>query len=306
MPLKIVFMGTPEFSVPTLSALVKNNFNIVNVYTQPPKKSKRGQKVNVSPVEEFCKKNSLNFRNPQNLNNEEELKIFKKLSPDLVVVVAYGQIISKSFLDVAKFGFINIHASLLPKWRGAAPIQRGLMNGDRKLGISIMKIEEKLDSGPVLVLKELEIDKHNTFGEVEKKLSIMGADLLLESLKIIEDGSSKFINQLHSEATYAKKIDKKETKINWNLDANKVLSHIHSLSPNPGAWFVYEKERFKVFKAKTSTEQARPGFILDDNLTIGCKVNSIQILELQRQGKSKQSTKEFLLGNKIAKNSILV
>ena len=134
----------------------------------------------------------------------------------------------------------------------------------------------------------------------------MGADLLLESLKIIEDGSSKFINQLHSEATYAKKIDKKETKINWNLDANKVLSHIHSLSPNPGAWFVYEKERFKVFKAKTSTEQARPGFILDDNLTIGCKVNSIQILELQRQGKSKQSTKEFLLGNKIAKNSILV
>ena len=306
MPLKIVFMGTPEFSVPTLSALVKNNFNIVNVYTQPPKKSKRGQKVNASPVEEFCKKNSLNFRNPQNLNNEEELKIFKKLSPDLVVVVAYGQIISKSFLDVAKFGFINIHASLLPKWRGAAPIQRGLMNGDRKLGISIMKIEEKLDSGPVLVLKELEIDKHNTFGEVEKKLSIMGADLLLESLKIIEDGSSKFINQLHSEATYAKKIDKKETKINWNLDANKVLSHIHSLSPNPGAWFVYEKERFKVFKAKTSTEQARPGFILDDNLTIGCKVNSIQILELQRQGKSKQSTKEFLLGNKIVKNSILV
>ena len=306
MPLKIVFMGTPEFSVPTLSALVKNNFNIVNVYTQPPKKSKRGQKVNASPVEEFCKKNSLNFRNPQNLNNEEELKIFKKLSPDLVVVVAYGQIISKSFLDVAKFGFINIHASLLPKWRGAAPIQRGLMNGDRKLGISIMKIEEKLDSGPVLVLKELEIDKHNTFGEVEKKLSIMGADLLLESLKIIEDGSSKFINQLHSEATYAKKIDKKETKINWNLDANKVLSHIHSLSPNPGAWFVYEKERFKVLKAKTSTEQARPGFILDDNLTIGCKVNSIQILELQRQGKSKQSTKEFLLGNKIVKNSILV
>ena len=306
MPLKIVFMGTPEFSVPTLSALVKNNFNIVNVYTQPPKKSKRGQKVNASPVEEFCKKNSLNFRNPQNLNNEEELKIFKKLSPDLVVVVAYGQIISKSFLDVAKFGFINIHASLLPKWRGAAPIQRGLMNGDRKLGISITKIEEKLDSGPVLVLKELEIDKHNTFGEGEKKLSIMGADVLVESLKIIEDGSSKFINQLHAEATYAKKIDKKETKINWNLDANKVLSHIHSLSPNPGAWFVYEKERFKVFKAKTSTEQARPGFILDDNLTIGCKVNSIQILELQRQGKSKQSTKEFLLGNKIAKNSILV
>ena len=306
MSLKIVFMGTPEFSVPTLSALVKNKFNIVNVYTQPPQKSKRGQKINASPVEEFCKKNSLNFRNPKNLNNEEELEFFKKLSPDLVVVVAYGQIISKSFLDVVKLGFINIHASLLPKWRGAAPIQRGLMNGDKKLGISIMKIEEKLDSGPILALKELEIDKHNTFGEVEKKLSIMGADLLLESLKTIEDGSPKFINQLHAEATYAKKIDKKETKINWNLDANKVLSHIHSLSPSPGAWFMYEKERIKVLKAKISTEQASPGRVLNDNLSIGCKVDSIQILELQRQGKSRQSHKEFLLGNKIAKNSILV
>ena len=299
-------MGTPEFSVPTLSALVKNKLNIVNVYTQPPQKSKRGQKINASPVEEFCKKNSLNFRNPKNLNNEEELEFFKKLSPDLVVVVAYGQIISKSFLDVVKLGFINIHASLLPKWRGAAPIQRGLMNGDKKLGISIMKIEEKLDSGPILALKELEIDKHNTFGEVEKKLSIMGADLLLESLKVIEDGSPKFINQLHAEATYAKKIDKKETKINWNLDANKVLSHIHSLSPSPGAWFMYEKERIKVLKAKISTEQASPGRVLNDNLSIGCKVDSIQILELQRQGKSRQSHKEFLLGNKIAKNSILV
>ena len=306
MSLKIVFMGTPEFSVPTLSALVKNKLNIVNVYTQPPQKSKRGQKINASPVEEFCKKNSLNFRNPKNLNNEEELEFFKKLSPDLVVVVAYGQIISKSFLDVVKLGFINIHASLLPKWRGAAPIQRGLMNGDKKLGISIMKIEEKLDSGPILALKELEIDKHNTFGEVEKKLSIMGADLLLESLKTIEDGSPKFINQLHAEATYAKKIDKKETKINWNLDANKVLSHIHSLSPSPGAWFMYEKERIKVLKAKISTEQASPGRVLNDNLSIGCKVDSIQILELQRQGKSRQSHKEFLLGNKIAKNSILV
>jgi methionyl-tRNA formyltransferase len=306
MSLKIVFMGTPEFSVPTLSALVKNKLNIVNVYTQPPQKSKRGQKINASPVEEFCKKNSLNFRNPKNLNNEEELEFFKKLSPDLVVVVAYGQIISKSFLDVVKLGFINIHASLLPKWRGAAPIQRGLMNGDKKLGISIMKIEEKLDSGPILALKELEIDKYNTFGEVEKKLSIMGADLLLESLKIIEEGSPKFINQLHAEATYAKKIDKKETKINWNLDANKVLSHIHSLSPNPGAWFMYEKERIKVLKAKISTEQASPGRVLNDNLSIGCKVDSIQILELQRQGKSRQSHKEFLLGNKIVKNSILV
>jgi len=145
MPLKIVFMGTPEFSVPTLEALIKNKFNILSVYTQPPKKSKRGQKINVSTVQEFAKKNKLNLRTPESLNSDKEYKIFKKLSPDLVVVVAYGKLIPKNFLNTAKFGFINIHASLLPKWRGAAPIQRAIMNGDIKTGVSIMKIEESCE-----------------------------------------------------------------------------------------------------------------------------------------------------------------
>ena len=147
--MNIVFMGTPEFSVPTLDILIKKKFNILKVYTQPPKKSKRGQKVNSTPIEEFCKKNKINFRTPSSLDEDEELESFKKLSPDIVVVVAYGQIIPKFFLNIAKLGFINIHASLLPKWRGAAPIQRAIINGDKKIGISIMKIEEKLDSGPV-------------------------------------------------------------------------------------------------------------------------------------------------------------
>ena len=306
MSLNIVFMGTPEFSVPTLNALIKNKFNVFKVYTQPPKKSKRGQKVNPSPIEEFCKKNKISFSNPPNLNSEEELKIFKRLSPDIVVVVAYGQIIPKSFLDVVKFGFINIHASLLPKWRGAAPIQRAIMNGDKKIGVSIMKIKEKLDSGPILTSKEIELDQNATHGEMEKKLSLMGADLLIQSLKTVEAGTSKFIDQKHSEATYAKKIDKAEAKINWNLDANKVLSHIHGLSPNPGAWFEFENERFKVLRAKISTLNGKSSSVLDENLTIACKSNSIQILELQRQGKNKQTTKEFLLGKKIGKGSILV
>ena len=299
-------MGTPEFSVPTLRTLIKNKFNVFKAYTQPPKKSKRGQKVNPSPIEEFCKKNKISFSNPPNLNSEEELKIFKKLSPDIVVVVAYGQIIPKGFLDIAKFGFINIHASLLPKWRGAAPIQRAIMNGDKKIGVSIMKIKEKLDSGPVLVSRELELDQNVTHGEMEKKLSLLGADLLIESLKIIETATSKFIDQMHSEATYAKKIDKAEAKINWNLDANKVLSHIHGLSPSPGAWFEFENERFKILKAKISTLNGKSNSVLDENLTIACKSNSIQILELQRQGKNKQTTKEFLLGRKISNGSILV
>ena len=305
MSFKIVFMGTPEFSLPTLEALIENKFNVVSVYTQPPTKSKRGQKINVSPIEEFSKKNKINFKNPINLNSDEELKIFKELSPNIVVVVAYGQIISKNFLNIAKFGFINIHASLLPKWRGAAPIQRAIMNGDKKIGVSIMKIEEKLDSGPVLASKEIELGQNAIHGEIEKTLSVMGANLLVENLKRLERGNSKFIGQVHSEATYAKKINKGETKINWSLDATKVLAHIHGLSPIPGAWFEYENERFKVLRAKISTVNGKPSYVLDDNLTVACKSNSIQILELQRQGKNKQTAKEFLLGKKINSGSIL-
>ena len=305
MPLKIVFMGTPEFSVPTLDILIKKKFDILKVYTQPPQKSKRGQKINSSPIENFCKKNKINYNNPINLNNDEELENLKKLSPDIVIVVAYGKIIPKNFLNIAKFGFINIHASLLPRWRGAAPIQRAIMNGDKKIGVSIMKIQEKLDSGPVLISKELELNQNETYGEIEKRLSIMGANLLIESLKIIEVGDSKFIDQDNSLATYAKKIDKNETKIDWSLNANKVLRHIHGLSPNPGAWFEFENERFKILRAQISTKEGKVGSVLDENLTIGCESASIKILELQRQGKNKQTTKNFLLGNKIDKGIIL-
>ena len=298
-------MGTPEFSVPSLEQLIKNKFKVISIYTQPPKKSKRGQKINASPIENFSKKNNLDFRNPNNLDNDEEYKIFKKLSPDLVVVVAYGKLIPKKFLNISKFGFINIHASLLPKWRGAAPIQRAIMNGDKKIGVSIMKIEEKLDSGPVLVSKELELNPNHTHGEIEKKLSLEGSNLLIESLKIILNEDPKFIAQDHSKATYAKKIDKNETKIDWKDEANKVLAHIHALSPSPGAWFEFKKERFKVLKAKVSSESGKSGCVLDENLTIGCFKNSVQILELQRQGKNKQTSKEFLLGNKIDKGTIV-
>ena len=306
MTLNVVFMGTSEFSVPALDILIKKKFNILKVYTQPPKKSKRGQKINPSSIENFCKKNKINFKNPINLNNEEELKNFKKLSADIVVVVSYGQIIPKIFLDIPKFGFINIHASLLPRWRGAAPIQRAIMNGDKKIGISIMRIEEKLDSGPVLISKELKLNQNETHGEIERKLSNLGASLLFESLKTIETGNPKFINQDISKVTYAKKIDKKETKINWNLEANRLLGHIHGLSPSPGAWFEYDSERFKVLRAIISSKNGKPGLVIDENLTIGCGSDSIQILELQRQGKKNQTTKEFLLGSKINKGTILI
>ena len=305
MSLKIVFMGTPQFSVPTLEALLKNKLNILSVYTQSPKKSKRGLKVHSTPVEEFCKKNKINFKNPENLNTEDSFKFLKELSPDIVIVVAYGQIIPNFFLPLPKYGFINIHASLLPKWRGAAPIQRAIMNGDKKIGVSIMKIQEKVDSGPVLMLKELDLEKNATYGEIEKKLSIIGANLLIKSIQNIERGTSNFIDQQHSKATYAKKIEKNETKINWNLNASRVLSHIHGLSPSPGAWFEYQQERYKILKAKITLINGNPGSVVNENLTVACKSNSIQILELQRQGKKKQTARDFLLGKKIRNSSIL-
>ncbi len=306
MSLNVIFMGTPEFSLPTLEELIKNNFNILTIYTQPPKKSKRGQKVNVSPIEEFSRKKNLNLRSPSSLNNDEEFKVFKNLSPDLVVVVAYGQIIPKNFLEIPKFGFINIHASLLPRWRGAAPIQRAIMNQDKKIGVSIMKIEEKLDSGPVLSSKEIEFNQNSTSGEIEKKLSVAGANLLIKILKNLSNENIEFKKQDNNKVTYAKKISKDETRINWNLEADKIIAHIHGLSPSPGAWFEYKGDRFKVFRAIKSSLSGKPGTVIDGNLNVACKSNSIQILELQKQGKNKQTVKEFLLGYKINSGTILV
>ena len=306
MSFNVIFMGTPEFSLPALEELIKNNFNILKIYTQPAKKSKRGQRINVSPIEEFSRKKNLSLRSPSSLNNDEEIKFFKGLSPDLVVVVAYGQIIPKNLLEIPKFGFINIHASLLPRWRGAAPIQRAIMNKDKKIGVSIMKIEEKLDSGPVLSSKEMELNHNSTYGEIEKKLSIFGANLLVETLKKISVGKVEFKKQDTNKVTYAKKISKDETRINWNLEADNIIAHIHGLSPNPGAWFEHKGDRFKVFKATKSSLSEKPGTVIDENLNVACKSNSIQILELQKQGKNKQTVKEFLLGYKINKGEILV
>ena len=254
MSLKIIFMGTPEFSVPALEILLKKKFNIARVYSQPPKKSKRGQKINISPIHAFAESNNLVVKNAKNLNSEEEYSSFKSLSADLGIVVAYGQIIPKRILTTTKLGFLNIHASLLPKWRGAAPIQRAIMNGDKKTGISIMKIIEKLDSGPIILQQELKINSHNTYGQIEKDLSKIGANLLMKSLTKIKNKTANFVEQHHPEATYAKKISKEESKINWNLSADQIIAHIHGLDPKPGAWFKFNNVRYKVWDAKRNNQ----------------------------------------------------
>ena len=305
MSQKIVFMGTPEFSIPTLESLVNSNHKILAVYSQPASKANRGQKIIPSKVEILAKEHTLNLRTPDSLDNDEEYDYLKKLDPDIVIVIAYGKIIPKKFLDLSKYGFINVHASLLPKWRGAAPIQRSIMNLDNQTGISIMKIVEKLDAGPVMQQDKLQINENVDSLTLSKVLSKLGAKSIMKAIDKIEKGEARFIEQNHGEATYAKKILKKEGKINWNENAKKVLAKINGLNPNPGAWFEYKNERFKVWKAEIVNQNSYPGKIIDDQLTIACKEQSIKILEIQREGKSRQLIDHFLLGNKIKTGEIV-
>ena len=299
MSQKIVFMGTPEFSVPALESLVNSIHKVLTVYSQPANKANRGQKIIPSSIETFAKKKSLNLRTPENLDDDEEYNFLKKLEPDIVVVIAYGKIIPKRFLNLAKHGFINVHASLLPKWRGAAPIQRSIMNLDNQTGISIMKIVEELDAGPVMHQDKIQINEKIDALTLSKVLSKLGANSILNAINKIEKGEARFQEQNHSEATYAKKILKKEGRINWNQSAKKVLATINGLNPNPGAWFQYKNERFKVWKAEIVNKNSDSGKTVDDQLTIACNEQSIKILEIQKEGKSRQLTDQFLLGNKI-------
>ena len=296
MPYKIIFMGTPKFSVPVLETLAKSSYQISCVYTQSPKKSNRGQKLNPTPIQSSAENLKLVIRNPNNLNTEEEFKFFKEINPDIVVVVAYGQLISKKFLDIPIKGFINIHASLLPKWRGAAPIQRAVMNVEKQTGISIMQIKEELDSGPVMKKIEIDINSSDTSGLISEKLSKIGSEHIVEALDDIFEKKAKFIEQDHSNFTYAKKIKKNESQINWNESAKNIIGKINGLNPEPGAWFKYKKIRYKIWKASVFDKSGPKGTILDDNFIISCKDKSIKIIEIQRENKKKLLLKSFLPG----------
>ncbi len=295
--MKITFMGTPEFAVPALKK-INENFRIDTVYTQPPRKSKRGMKELISPVHEASKKLNLNIRTPNDLSSD--LEFFKSKKFNLAVVTAYGQIIPDIFLRECLF--INIHASLLPKWRGAAPIQRSLMNKDKFTGISIMKIQKELDSGPVLLTKSLPINIYSKLGDVERKLSEIGSNLIIEAIKKINDGyDCEFKEQDHNLKSYAKKITVEDEKIIWDIDAETVAAKIHALTPNPGSYFYHNSDKLKIFECKPSEKKSKkPGHINVENesLFIACKDKYIEILEIQKPGKNRQKIKEFLKGYK--------
>ena len=306
MPKRIIFMGTPMFSVPILKSLYQNGYPVTCVYTQPPQRSKRGQKINKSPVQGISETLNIEFRAPEKLkDNQEEYEFIKNHEADLAVVVAYGQIIPKNILSLTKKGFINIHASLLPKWRGAAPIQRSIMNLDRETGISMMKINEELDSGAVSNQYKLEIGDENA-EEISEKLSLLAAEKILDEIDNVLDDKANFIEQDHSKATYAPKIDKSEGRINWNEKAEQILGKVNGLYPVPGAWFNFAGERYKILKSKIGNAVGKVGEVTSDELEIICGDNkSLKILEIQRQGKRVQSINEFMLGSRIKKGMIL-
>ncbi|WP_440911007.1 methionyl-tRNA formyltransferase [Candidatus Pelagibacter sp.] len=304
MSKKLVFMGTPMFAVPILKSLYQNGYNISCVYTQPPQKSKRGQKINKSPIQGISETLNLEYRTPPVLNNEEEYNFLNSLDADLAIVVAYGQIIPKKFLSLTKTGFINLHASLLPKWRGAAPIQRSIMNLDQETGISIMRIAEKLDTGPVCNNYKIQLNENLNALEISEKLSNLAAEKILDNVDDILDGKANFIEQDHSNATYASKIQKTEGQIKWDENAEKIIGKINGLYPSPGAFFMFNGERYKILKAQVGRAQGNPGSVLSDNLEIACGNNqSIIIKEIQRQGKRPQNIGEFIQGSQIKKGS---
>ena len=303
---KIIFMGTPYFAVPILKSLYQNGYPISVVYTQPPQKSHRGQKINKSPIQSLSETLNIEFRTPDHLkNNQEEKNFLKKLDADIAVVVAYGQIIPSNFLNLAKKGFINIHASLLPKWRGAAPIQRSIMNLDKETGISIMKIVEKLDTGPICNSYSLELLENENTESLSNRLSLFAAEKIPNNIDDILEDKAVFKKQDNVKATYANKILKSEGKIDWSNSADNIIGKINGLYPNPSAWFIYNGERYKILKAEVSDKKGEIGSVLGDYLEVGCNDKSIKILEIQRQGKLPQKISQFMIGSQIKKGSSL-
>lgn len=301
---RILFMGTAQFAVPSLIELLNLGQNIISVYSSPPKKANRRMEITNSPVLNYAVSNGLSYSHPLDLKNKSEIEKIKILSPDIVMVIAYGLIIPKDILLIPRLGCFNLHGSLLPRWRGAAPIQRALIDGDKKTGITFMKMDEGLDTGDIVLTKEMIIGKNENYQRLESRLAELGAESFTEFFEKINNNQS-FIKQNDELSTYAKKIEKSETKLDWSESAEKVIRRINAYSPTPGAWFQLKGKRIKVLKASLENDQGEPGKVLNNNLTIACGSQSIQPKELKKEGKEALSIEDFLRGNKIDKGYII-
>jgi methionyl-tRNA formyltransferase len=302
-------MGTPNFAVPTLGALLDAGHHIVGVYTQPPRAAGRGRGQRKSPVQLFAETKGLPVNTPLNLRGAEEQSRFKGFNADAATVVAYGLILPKSILEAPRFGCFNVHASLLPRWRGAAPIQRAIMAGDAETGVAVMRIEEGLDTGAVCLAEREPIGPDETAGELHDRLAEAGAVLMVRALDDLAKGSLACWAQHDEGATYAAKIEPKETRIDWSKPAADVHNQIRGLSPYPGAWFEVElggkRERVRALRSTLAEGGRIPGTVLDDRLTIACGNGAVRFTELQRAGKRAMSADEFLRGVKLRAGAVL-
>jgi methionyl-tRNA formyltransferase len=309
MPLKIVFMGTPEFSVPVLDAVVAAGHGVVAVYSQPPRPAGRGMAEVKSPVHRRAEALDIPVRTPTNFKSEDDRQGFAALGADAAVVVAYGLLLPKSVLDATRLGCFNVHASKLPRWRGAAPIQRAIMAGDTATAVNIMRMERGLDTGPVCLGRDVAIPPDMTAGELHDVLSKLGAELMVEALDKLRAGELTCVQQPSDGATYATKIDKGEARIDFSRPAREVADHIRGLSPFPGAWFEIglggKAERIKVLLAVVAEGSAEHGTLLDDQLTIACGEGAIRVEKLQRAGKQPMTAADFLRGTRLPAGSPL-
>ncbi|TIV70736.1 MAG: methionyl-tRNA formyltransferase [Mesorhizobium sp.] len=310
MPLRVIFMGTPDFSVPTLRAIAEAGHDIAAVYTQPPRAAgRRGLELTPSPVQREAERLGLEVRTPVSLKSEPEQQAFAALRADVAVVVAYGLLLPKPVLEATRLGCLNGHASLLPRWRGAAPIQRAIMAGDAETGMMIMRMEEGLDTGPVALVEKSPIGPDMTAGELHDRMMDLGASLMVEALTRLGINCLTFTQQATEGVIYARKIDKSETRVDWTRPAGEVHNHIRGLSPFPGAWCEVEiggrVERLKLLRSTLSNGVGESGGILDDRLTVACGSGAVRLVEVQRAGGRPAAAQEFLRGAKVEKGTKL-
>ena len=306
MPLRLVLMGTPDFAVPTLLELVGAGHEVVAVYTRAPQPAGRGMELRESPVAREAQKFGLPILTPKTLRTADAADAIRAHGADAAVVVAYGLILPKPILEAFPLGCFNLHASLLPRWRGAAPIQRAIMAGDRETGVTVMKMEEGLDTGPMAMAERIAVGPEATAGEMHDTLAQRGAKLMVIAIAALERGTLQLTPQPEAGVTYASKIEKSETRIDWTAPWQKVHDHCRGLSPFPGAWFeLGDVGRIKVLRTRKGSGTGKPGQVLDEQLTIACGEGAVRLMELQRAGRQPMSAEAFLRGTPVAPGSVL-
>src|SRR5262245_388475 len=300
MPLRLVFMGTPEFAVPTLSAIAASEHEIAAVYTRAPKPAGRGMDLKPSPIEHEARRRGLPVLTPKTLRDEAVQAAFRSHAADVAVVVAYGLILPPPILTGVPLGCFNLHASLLPRWRGAAPINRAIMAGDAETGVMVMKMDEGLDTGPIALAEHVPIGADVTAGDLPDRLRILGADLMVRALAALRRGSLVLTPQPEAGVTYATKIEKDETRIDWSKPWRHVHDHCRGLSPFPGAWFELAGTRVKALRTTRGEGSATPGTVVDNRLAVACGDGAVRLLEVQRAGRQPMKAEEFLRGTPVA------